>query len=240
MENLLRPLPETLPAHRRPAVTQIRHVLHEQSQSLLIPTRRRHHDRVLPPRRPQSAQMNASPSAGCHCHGYCPVNPASRRTSATLGPTVALTEEPRPLLALPARQHRLEHHTGRIKGNHTLSHLPMRRTRQISHPGHATPVASSATLLRQRGTSAAHLGKNLKHATPAPPETLLTRHYTTPGRKSRVASNATRPKARTRSPSARRAAASPTARPARPPAAAPGRPPRQPPAGSSTGEPPGR
>jgi len=30
--------------------------------------------------------MNASASAGSHSHGYCPANPASRRTSATRGP----------------------------------------------------------------------------------------------------------------------------------------------------------
>lgn len=80
----------------------------------------------------------------------------------------ALTQEPRPLLALPASQHRLEHHTGRIKGNNTLSHFQMRRTRQISHPGHRHPRCVKCNIVAAAQDRRSHPGKDVKHGTRHP------------------------------------------------------------------------
>ena len=91
--------------------------------------------------------MNASASAGSHSHGYCPANPASRRTSAARGPIVASSRR--------NRLRRCRAHPASIPSNTascgfsgtTPAPVQAARSPATPQPPPQTPVASAATLM---------------------------------------------------------------------------------------------
>lgn len=91
--------------------------------------------------------MNASASAGSHSYGYCPANPASRRTSAARGPIVVSSRRNRLRCCLA--------HPASIPLNTAscgLTGHDLCASSSRAQPGNSaappqTPVASAATLM---------------------------------------------------------------------------------------------
>jgi hypothetical protein len=92
--------------------------------------------------------MNASASAGSHSHGYCPANPASRRTSAARGPIVDSSRRNR-LRCCRAHPASIPSNTASCGFSGTTPSASSSRA-QPGNPAVPTPnppVASAATLM---------------------------------------------------------------------------------------------
>lgn len=92
--------------------------------------------------------MNASASAGSHSHGYCPANPASRRTTAARGPIVASSRRNR-LRCCRAHPASIPSNTASCGFSGTTPCASSSRA-QPGNPGSThpkPPVASAATLM---------------------------------------------------------------------------------------------
>ena len=193
-----------------PLIPRIGDVLAKQPQRALVPARRRDRDRPRPG--PQVADERLRLGRASDSHGYCPANPASPRTTAARGPIVASSpEEPAPLLPRPPRQHRLEHRLLRVQRHDPLRQLQPRAARQLRQHPPQTPRCIRRNIDARRVTdmtSRLNNPKSPRVTTPTPPHQANSSPYRTPRN---LASAAIKPVSRTRSPSARRAAATPNA-----------------------------